>query len=164
MSLQYIIDGYNVIRHPSFNFPKVKDERVALVEFIKSKRPCGSLRNKIIIVFDGNFHMPEQSKNSDSMDVIFTKKETADEWIKRRIESEANPKNTIVVSDDKEIKFFVKSVGGRAIGVDEFINRKAKSRGLHKKDAEALASALKPELTYSQIDQINRELKKIWLE
>lgn len=163
MSLQYIIDGYNVIRHSSFSFPKkIKDERLALIEFIRANRLCGSPKNKIIIVFDGNPNVSGQDKIISGVNVVFTKKETADDYIKRLIESETNPKNTVVVSDDKEIKFFVKSVGGLSMGVEEFINHKEKLNQARRKDAEALA--LKPELNYSQIYKINQELKKVWLK
>lgn len=159
MSLHYIIDGYNVIKHPSFNISQgIKDIRVALAEFIRTRRLCGSPRNKIIIVFDGNPNVSGRSKNKGDINIIFTKAETADEWIKRAVESEANPKNTIVVSDDKEIKFFVNSTGARTLSVEEFINCKEKLKEKQKK------GLLKPELTYSQIHQINQELKKIWLK
>jgi predicted RNA-binding protein with PIN domain len=163
MSLRYIIDGYNVIRHPSFSFPKkIKDGRLALVEFIRTNCLCGSPKNKIVIVFDGNPNVSGRDKINTEVNVVFTKNETADEHIKRLIESEDNPKNTVVVSDDKEIKFFVKSVGGVSMGVEEFINHKEKLNQARSKDAEALA--LKPELNYSQIHKINQELKKIWLK
>ena len=162
MSLQYIIDGYNVIRHPSFSYSKkIKDERLALVEFIKIRRPCGSLRNKITIVFDGNPDITQGKSKNGFVNIIFTKKETADEWIKRIVESEENPKNIAVVSDDKEIRFFVKSLGARSVGVEEFIDSKERLRNRQKNDIDS--SIIKPELTYSQIQKINQELKKIWL-
>ena len=162
MSLQYIIDGYNVIKHPSFSSPKqIRDQRLAFVEFIRANRLCGSPKNKIIIVFDGNPNVSGRDKINSGVNVVFTKKETADDYIKRLIGSEANPKNTVVVTDDKEIKFFVKSVGGLSMDVEEFIDRKEKLSQARRKDAEAMA--LKPELNYSQIHKINQELKKIWL-
>ena len=159
MSLQYIIDGYNVIKHSSCSLPgKIKDERAALIEFIKNRRLCGSAKNKITIVFDGSPHVPGPGQHNDEINIIFTRHETADEWIKRAVESTVNPRNVIVVSDDKEIKFVVNSLGAHTMGVEEFCKNKEKLKKQDKKDL------LKPELSYSQIDQINRELRKIWLK
>lgn len=89
------------------------------------------------------------------MNIIFSQRISADEKIKMLIEESGQRKNMAVVSDDNDIKFFVKSFGARSVGVEEFINPK-KHENL-KKDL------LKPELTYSQMDKINRELRKIWL-
>lgn len=118
---------------------------------------CGSPKNKITVVFDGYFNPPGKTIEETGIDVVFSRRETADEKIKKIFESRGNPKNIVVVSDDKEIKFFVKSAGGRSLGIEEFINRKEKLQS-RKRDL------LKPELTYSQIYQINQELKKIWLK
>jgi len=159
MSLQFIIDGYNVIHHPIFTqqvTQKAKYPKSALLEFIKKNRLCGSSRNKIMVVFDG-YPEPSSNKTASDTNIVFSGNETADEKIKRVVESSDNPKNIIVVSDDKEIKFFAKVCGAKAIGVEEFIPTKEKKA----KDEDDL---LKAELTYAQIDKINKELRKIWLE
>jgi len=163
MSLQYIIDGYNITRHPAFNCPKkIKDERQALIELISNRRLCGSLKNKVIIVFDGNPSRQEQSKAYANINIVFTRHQSADVWIKRLVESKTNPKDIVVVSDDKEIGFFVKSTGARVIGVEEFISRKKELPARQRTDIDTLT--IKPELTHSQIQKINQELRKIWLK
>ena len=55
MSLRYIIDGYNIINHPLFakTSRKSQDVRVALLNFLRVHKPCGSPKNKISVVFDG---------------------------------------------------------------------------------------------------------------
>ena len=158
MSLQYIVDGYNVINNPQFPRPqKTKDTRRALLELIKAKKLCGSSRNKITVVFDGYPDSQEIKQDYTDINVIFSRKETADERIKSIVESSGNAKDIAVVSDDKEIRFFVKATGGRTISVGEFIDRKEK---LQRQGRDLL----KTELTYSQMQKINQELKKIWLK
>ncbi len=85
------------------------------------------------------------------------------------VETQVSPKDIVVVSDDKEIRFFVKAVGARSIGVEEFIHPAARHRArINRKEKSGRApqerDLLKPELSYSQIDQINRELKARWLK
>ena len=54
MSLHYVIDGYNLIKHQAFFFAdRFKDGRLALIQFLRSEKPCGSPKNKITVVFDG---------------------------------------------------------------------------------------------------------------
>lgn len=160
MSLQFIIDGYNIIHHPivTRHTPKkVKDSRITLLDFIKTNRLCGSPKNKITVVFDGYSDLSGSREGLDVINVVFSRKETADAKIKRMVEESGNPKNIVVVSDDKEIKFLVKSLGAQWVSVEEFISRKVKPKD--KKE-----DLLESELTYSQINQINRELRKIWLK
>lgn len=159
MSLLYIIDGYNITSHTKFSpLPKkINDPRRVLLEFIKTHKLCGSPKNKIAVVFDGYPNLPSQKLDKEEINVIFSKEETADNRIKKMLETQGNPKNTVVVSDDKEIRFFVKAVGARSIGVEEFIHPQVKPQ--RKKE-----DLIKPELNYSQIDQINKELKTRWLK
>jgi hypothetical protein len=89
--------------------------------------------------------------------VIFSRGEVADDRIKKILQDLPNPKNAVVVSDDKEIRFFAKSLRANVIGVKEFIGLKAKV-------PQDKRDALKPELTYSQMHKINQELRKIWLK
>jgi predicted RNA-binding protein with PIN domain len=155
MSLQFIIDGYNLIHHPLFRqTPKFTDSPAsALLQFITINKLTGSPRNKITVVFDGYPPKSKSMHNDPQINLIFTAKDTADERIKKILESASNPKNIVVVSDDKEIRFFVKSSGGRVMGVDEFICLSPSPK-----------TAQKAELTYSQMEKINQELRKIWLK
>lgn len=161
MSLQYILDGYNIVNNPLFARLQIseKDPRRALLEFIRSKKAKQSPRNKFIVVFDGYPVSPCVKQNYADINIIFSKEKTADEAIKITVEQAANPKNTAVISDDREIKFFVKSVGAKSVSVEEFINPPTLRRL-----PKGAADALKPDLNYTQIDKINKELKKLWLE
>ena len=163
MSLQYIIDGYNLINHPLFarrSNKKIKNQRLALLDLINSARLVGSPKNKVIIVFDG---YPDLSDNREdgcladsAVNVVFSRSETADERIKKIAEKSANPKNTIMVSDDKELRLCIRSLKGKVLGVEEFIC--SKERPEEDKDNE-----IKVALSFTQRDRINLELKKLWL-
>lgn len=118
----------------------------------------GSLKNKITIVFDGYPHTDAQTLDDRTLRVIFSRRVSADEKIKMLVEETANPKNIIVVSDDREIKYTVNYLGAHALGVDEFFAAKEKSRNIKKDEL------IKPELNYSQVQKINEELSRIWLK
>lgn len=158
MSLQYIIDGYNIINHPLFirAHKHRADPRTALTDFILTKKLTGSPKNKVIIVFDG---YPDTKADSaeNQINIVYSRRITADEKIGMLIEESGNRKNIIVVSDDNEIKSAAKFLGAHPIGVEEFISKEEKA---HKNKA---ADLIKPELNYSQMEEINKELRKLWL-
>lgn len=155
MSLQFVIDGYNIINHPAFSQKcnKIRPSPEALLKLIKINRPCG--KNNAIVVFDG---YPPQDfyAQADNVEVIFSREESADDKIKRIVESYGNRKIIVVVSDDNEVKFFARSSGAKAMSAEEFLNPESKSRSRKENMAES-------KLSYSQMHKINEELKKIWL-
>lgn len=159
MSLHYVIDGYNIIKHPRF-IQHIKNEsqdsRLFLLEFIKINRLCGSAKNKITVIFDG---YPDNSylRGDNDIEVIFARVESADERIMKMVKDSPNHKSMVVITDDKEIKLFAKSYQAKAQGIEEFISRKEKSQ-------RRVGDSLKPEITYTMMHKINQELRKIWLE
>jgi hypothetical protein len=156
MSLLYIIDGCNVVNHESYNKLKNTSSTFsALARLINIKRLCG--KNSCVIVFDGHPHSKDAPMGDDRMEVIFSKSLTADERIKQLIEKRGNPKNMVVVSDDNEVKFYAKSAGAKAMGVRDFLEPAPKSA--IRKDSSA-----EQELSYSQMEAINKELKRLWLK
>lgn len=159
MPLQYVIDAYNTINHIQFSpiRKKIKDPQRALLEFIQNRRFGRNFQGKITVVFDGYPTVSAQNLAETDINVVFSREETADARIKIMVEASKNPKNIVVVSDDREIIFFVKSIGACAIGVEEFINPQEKPQ--RKKEG-----LIKPELNYSQISKINQELKALWLK
>jgi predicted RNA-binding protein with PIN domain len=167
MSLLYIIDGYNIISHTRFprTNKNTKDPRRALLGLIKTKRLAGSFRNKVIVVFDGYPNLSDPKEETD-IDVVFSRKETADDRIKRIVETQGNPRNVVVVSDDKEIRVFIKAAGARSMGVEEFIQPVSQHGNdiNRKKKLQEERALIKTELSYSQMDKINQELKAIWLK
>jgi len=115
----------------------------------------GSPNNSVTIVFDGYPDNGPSSGGFNNTNIIFSRRQSADERIKAILERAAGARNIVVVSDDKQIKFFARSLGARALAVEEFIGQKKKKR--------RVAQPLEPELKPSQIYSINRELKKLWM-
>lgn len=162
MSLQYVIDGYNIINHPLFSSaPRTSHgPQTSLVLFIQGKRLTGSSKNKLDVVFDG--YPPRQwgeEVAGDNLRIIFSRKTSADEKIKMIVEESANRRNIIVVSDDKEVRFMAKSQGARCLGVSEFIGAKEKAK---LQNDSALGDS-EEKVNYSQMAKINQELSRRWL-
>ena len=157
MSLQYVIDGYNLIRHRAFKgCSRSKNERHGLLEFIRSKRPCGSRKNRVTVVFDG--YSGEGRAQEEDIEIIFSCDISADEKIRRILEAGPKNRNVVVVSDDRQVREFCRLYNATALGVEEFLapkERRAAGNG---------AESAKPELTFSQMEKINRELKNLWLK
>jgi len=155
MSLHYVLDGYNIIKQVQFAKLALKDGRKSLIRFIETFRPQGSRQNKITVVFDGKKDVFSALFKSE-VKVVFTKDETADQWIKRYIEKAAQPKDFVVITDDKEIKFFVRALGAKVISVQEFMG-KAQRKFLPPKKEERVLSP-------DELRKITEELEKIWLQ
>lgn len=157
MSLHYILDGYNIIKQlPEHNKKKLHSSRGALISFIEAKHPQGSRKNKVTIVFDGKEDVFGEDASA-SAEIIFTKNESADDKIKRMVERAKNPKEIVVVTDDREIIFFVKYCGARSMKVKEFLSPAGPKTPIKEIDDEKHIPA---EVQY----HINEELKKIWLK
>ena len=167
MSIKYIIDGYNVLKQmPEYTGKKLKQGRDELIRLFKIQRPQGSLKNEVIIVFDGissnnyiddyltNDYIIERQYN---LKIIFTKKESADNRIKNIVIKSDNPRNIIVVTDDKELRQSVRINGAKVLNVKEFIKPIIKT---NKKSFENP----KKELDLFEKISINKELEKIWLK
>ena len=157
MSLHYIIDGYNLLKHRLFKpCGKSADERFALLDFIKKERLCGSAKNKITVVFDG--YIGNANLGGSDIEVMFSQEQSADDRIKKIVHNREGAKNIVVVSDDREIRDFVKLAGFKSVGIEEFIQ--PKKRNAISRQAETL----KPEITYSAMHKINQELRQLWLK
>jgi len=159
MAVHYIIDGYNLINHRSFNpLKKIKDTRIGLINLITREKLCGSSNNRITVVFDG---YPDQAGIPESfgpVDVLYSRDISADEKIKLLVESSKMPQNIIVVSDDKEIRAAVRVAGAVVAGVEEFLGAQKHSKPQKEDGSEKL------NLNPTQMEAINAELKKKWLK
>ncbi|MBI3991603.1 MAG: NYN domain-containing protein [Candidatus Omnitrophica bacterium] len=159
MPLHYVIDAYNIINHIAFISirKKIKDPHRALLELIKNRRPGKKFKSNITMVFDGYPKVSVQNLQEAGIDIIFSRGQTADAKIKSLVETSKNPKNIVVVSDDREIQFYCRSVGAHILGVEEFIIAPEPKQQRRKEEQ------IKAELNYSQISKINHELRELWL-
>lgn len=71
------------------------------------------------------------------------------------LELSLEPKNVIVVSDDKEIKFYAGAFGAKAQAVEDFIQCEDRLTQMREEPD--------PKIGYAQMHKINEELRKLWL-
>lgn len=154
----YILDGYNIINQIDefLNTPLVY-QRELLIKFLVQRKPQGSYKNKVVIIFDGN---PEvgvckyENLRSYNIEVIFTSYQTADDKIKQIVKNLKDPKNFVVVTNDKEIRYYVRYYGVKVLSVEEFI--KIKSTKVKQKHF----SEEKSQISSEDIQKINNEIKQ----
>lgn len=170
MSLLYIIDGYNVIKHPSFSREAKRGgaaddvsgvSREELFRFIREKRPAGSPRNRVVVVFDG-YSGRQTLGDTGGITVIFSCRESADEKIKKIVEghAEADRKNIVVVSSDREIIGAAKLLGASSLSAQDFAGAPRKRA---QRAPDGAADAQDAKISYAQMEKINRELRERWL-
>ena len=122
------------------------------------------MNNQVTVVFDGH---PDYSSlfpgshaggspKSHEIRVIFSDGCSADDTIKRMVDEDADPKNCVVVSDDKDIYLYARSLGARIMSVTAFTS---KSKVIHgRQDSGGKYISL------SRQEKINKELSKVWLK
>jgi len=163
VSLHYIIDGYNVIHKVDGLIDrKIEDCRQGLLKLIEIYRPQGSLRNNVTVVFDGTIDISNPPK-SGSVRVIFSEHKTADDKIKKLVECSSNPRHIVVVSDDKEIIYYCRSLGAQIKSVKDFLSF-LKKRNISKNRKTDTQAKDKPSLDSELAKQITADLKDIWLK
>jgi predicted RNA-binding protein with PIN domain len=139
---------------------------MSLVKIIQEKRLTGSRNNRVTIVFDGkeNYHL-DSPGDKQQVKIIFSCQETADEVIKRIVSKSANPKQTVVVTNDRSIAYFIRSLGTKVISVSDFLNKPKKrldKRPPIRHKSKRNHELAKVELTHQQQAAINQELSRIW--
>ncbi len=153
MSVQYLVDGYNAIyRISDFLKNSLEESRKSLISFIERTRPQGSSKNLVTVVFDGKPGMISGMR-SNSVKIIFTERTNADEKIKRIVDQAKIKKNIVVVTDDKEIQFYVCQLGAKKMSIEQFFIKK-----------EANGPVDSRRVSHVQEHEINQELKDVWLK
>ena len=143
---------------PALADQPLEQGRDGLLRWIDAQRPQGSVNNRVTVVFDGSSEYFGGSWTGTAK-VIFSRDESADECIKVLVEKNAARSNVVVVSDDKGSTRYVRSLGARIMGVKEFAADlfDVPSGSSPKKGRGKYISLVKAQ-------QINEELKKIWLK
>jgi hypothetical protein len=132
----------------------LEEGRLGLLRWIGDSRPQGSVNNQVAVVFDGT----EGSHGlHGEIRVIFSDGCSADDKIKRMVEEDADRKNCVVVSDDKDIFLYARSLGTKVMSVAAFTA--AKPGELHaRRDSGGKYIPL------SRQEKINKELRAFWLK
>ncbi len=141
-SKHYIVDGYNVIFSTFLSELELQRARDILISFAGSYAP-----NKVTIVFDGKVGVLGPS----SENVVFTKGEKADDYIKRMVKNSKERGRVIVVTNDKSIIGYVRYLGAKTISPKQFIDMPPSS-----------GRRVSKMLTERDRHMINAELKKLW--
>jgi predicted RNA-binding protein with PIN domain len=156
MSLHYILDGYNIIHQISgFSSGSLEEQRQKLIRYIEKVSPQGSDKNMVTIVFDGRADIFGNFVQS-AVKVFFSQNESADDKIKRLVLDSEQKSSTIVVTNDRDIQYSVRSEGAKAISVEEFFGPSKKFSTGDTKDNKAISKSVE--------FKINAELEKIWLK
>ena len=166
MSLHYLLDGYNVLKQiPAFRDLPLEDGRRGLLRWIDIARPQGSVNNKVTVVFDGHpdhFGGMQQSfadGTQGEVRVIFSDGCSADDKIKLMVEEDTDQKNCVVVSDDKDIFLYARSLGAKIMSVASFTSLRVPRAG-----HTASQGSDGKYISLSDQKKINDELGPLWLK
>jgi len=126
------------------------------LRWIDNARPHGSVNNHVTVVFDGHPDYFGHVHQGD-IKVIFSDGCSADDKIKLMVEEDPDQKNCVVVTDDKDIYLYARSLGARVMSVKSF--KGAKSQGSYGRNETGSKN-----ISLSHQAKINKEFSKIWLK
>ena len=126
--MHLIIDGYNVMHalpvEKEWPGKASKDRRAFFIE-----RVCaylGRRSHRATLVFDGTRGGEDMGghETHGGLEVLYSRRgEEADDIIKRMLEESGNPRDVLVVSSDKGVSGFVRSMGASVAGSHELVRR-----------------------------------------
>ncbi|MFH1874414.1 MAG: biotin--[acetyl-CoA-carboxylase] ligase [Pseudomonadota bacterium] len=148
--LIYLIDGNNLY-HAIPEIADLAEPRIALISYIRKLRLCGSVKNRVILVFDG-FESPDIVQERE-YEVLFGKNKSADEVIKQEISKKRHKRQLMVVSDDHSILDYAKMEGAQILRIKDFLKKPANTKTEPKEQF----------LSQQTITQITKELEDIWV-
>jgi predicted RNA-binding protein with PIN domain len=162
MSLHFLLDGYNIIKQtPNLNHGTLESQRLGLLSWINRDKPQGSINNSVTIIFDGKEEF-FGSHASGAIKVVFSKGQSADDLIKKIVEQYPLKKSLVIISDDKDIKLYVRALGAGILSVKEF------TKGLLKRSKQASTKTSQEisgkYISLTQQDKINKEMERIWIK
>jgi predicted RNA-binding protein with PIN domain len=127
------------------------------LKWIDHARPQGSVNNQVTVVFDGH---PDYTGGSyefqGEIRMIFSDGCSADDKIKLMVEEDVDKKNCVVVSDDKDIFLYARSLGAKVMSVAAFTSKAPGIQVLKNPDGKYIS--------LSRQEKINKELSRIWLK
>lgn len=164
MALHFILDGYNLIKKtPALLRFRLKEGREALVRLIEKESLKGSERNQMTIVFDGQAGVWGGDAGT-KIKSVFTSDESADDRIKKIVEEAKDRKNIVVVTDDREIRFYIRALGARPLSVAEFLGKVKDHQDTTYPEKAARPRGERKQISSTQEYNITSEFEKIWLQ
>ncbi len=148
MARVYLVDGYNVIYSRTPHPESLERERDALLEQVRRWQGSG----RVLVVFDGQHGIGTRGGPG----VVFTRGESADEYIRRYVARSARPQEIVVVTRDRPLQNAVKHFGAQVMDPSSFLRElRSSPRPL---DSRPGGKRLRPD----EISRINRELMDLW--
>jgi predicted RNA-binding protein with PIN domain len=155
------LDGYNIIKQTSsLNRGTLENQRQSLLNWINRFSPQGSSKNSVTVVFDGKDEF-FGSHESYPIKVIFSKGQSADDLIKNIVDGHPLKKSLVVVSNDKDIKLYVRALGAGVLSVKEFMMEVLPKERL-KKSGKPSSTATSKYISLTDQAKINKEFERIW--
>lgn len=152
--MKYILDGYNIIHKIDYlQNRRLRSQREGLIRLLEIAQAQNARLKDLTVVFDGKANILAPPMHS-AVKVIFSKEKCADEEIKEIVQFSNYARDIGVVSDDRQIKSYARTLGAKKVSVKEFLKMVFASFGekhIFKLDEEEAA-------------KINQELEKIWLD
>lgn len=150
---------------PDLSERRLEDGRAGLIRFIRERRPHGSDRNDITVVFDGQEDVIGSAEPLTDVRVVFSRGMSADDHIREYVEQASDPQDIICVTDDRELALACRHRGARIWSVDEFVSKGYKEettavrRSADMRRREGDGKVI-PDTAARKIDQ---ELEALWL-
>lgn len=121
-----IIDGYNLIKSPQIEFPKLESLEAQRDHLLKILHSSLQLKNeRIMVVFDGSPKILKQVQSKyRGIRVVFSgDHKSADRVIQELIRREPQPSHLEIVTSDREIQFTARDHGARVSDSPAFWKR-----------------------------------------
>jgi predicted RNA-binding protein with PIN domain len=150
---------------PDLSQRRLEDGRAGLIRFIRERRPQGSDRNSITVVFDGQEDVVGAVEPLNDVRVVFSRGMSADDHIREGVEHASDPQNIICVTDDRELALACRHRGARIWSVDEFVSKGYKEettaarRSQDKRRREGDGKAI----SQTVARKIDQELEALWV-
>jgi len=153
--LVFIIDAFNLAhRVPALR--KSPNPCRDIVNFIYTHRLTGSMRNRVIVVFDGKSSYDVRPAQPNCS-VLFSFSESADDVIVKQLRRFANKSEVVVVSDDRQIRDQARHMGARLCRISDFIRPKTRRHNRGQSESNK-------DISHSLQREITEELRRIWLD
>ena len=154
--MKFIIDGYNVIHQiATLKNKRLRSQREQLIKLLETAQVKSRRFKDLTVVFDGQLSV-SAARVYSTVKVIFSKGKRADKKIKEMLECSNGTRDICVVSDDREVKFYISSLGAKKLAVKEFLKMISSTFIEHKSHSFKLEG--------SEARKITQELEQIWLE
>lgn len=121
--MHYYIDGYNVLFYCLRGEVNLQTARKQILLDINKK--VAKMRLDVTVVFDATYQVGEATRQHyDAIEIVFTDfGQTADAYIIEAIKHSPNPRKETVVTSDRELARFARTLLAKTEGTEAFMQR-----------------------------------------